>query len=124
MAAAAADDGLLGEEFVTSAMEGVPLTCTEHRRALAHVAQVPADRTGERSTCRDHDAVGGGIILVHELVDHDLDGVDVLHHGLGLQALEGGVARGVDGVLLDLLHDHLLVGGLLVALLGLLVPLR
>ena len=44
------------------------------------------------------------------------------YHGLGIQALEGGVARGGDDALLDLLQDDL-VGGLLVAPLGLLFPL-
>ena len=45
MAAAATDNELLGEEFVTGAMKLVPLTCTEQHRDLAHVAHVPADRT-------------------------------------------------------------------------------
>ena len=123
MAAAATDDELLGEEFVTGAMKLVPLTCTEQHRDLAHVAHVPADRTWEGSACREDDAlVFGCRVLFVELVEEDLDNHDVVMNGLGVQALEGGVARGGHHALLGLLHDHLVLG-LFVALLGLLVPL-
>ena len=119
MAAAATDDELFGEEFVPRAIELVPLTCTEWQlRDLAHVAQVPADLTWEGSACREDDAVVCGFrVFFVELVEEDLDNHDVVMNGLGIQALEGGVARGGDDVLLGILYDRLVLG-LLVALLG------